>query len=437
MSFKYYIKLTIAFLIRFKIIISLGILIGIIIFTTTNTFLNSLSTGKKETIGITGRFRPDDLPQEILLLISQGLTHLDEGNLEPGLASSWESPDKGKTWIFKLNENIYWQDGTKLKSSDINYEFSDVSVERPDDSTIIFILHEGPYSPFPTVLTKPLFKKGLLGTGEWTVKKISIVNTFVQELILKKEKDTQIYKYFPTTDRTKLAYKLGQVDRIDNILDPSPFEKWNNSLIFSSIDVSQVITLFFNTSDEILSDKSIRQALIYAINKNSLGTRAETPINPYSWAYNPQVKAYDFDQERSKTIINQLPDEIKNKLEIKLVSTPSLLSTAEKISRDWEDVGIKNQIQVSSIIPSEFQVFLTIFDIPEDPDQYPIWHSTRIETNLSKLTNPRIDKLLEDGRIELEIEERRKIYLDFQRYLLEEAPAAFLYHPTYYSVERK
>ena len=53
-------------------------------------------------------------------------------------------------------------------------------------------------------------------------------------------------------------------------------------------------------------------------------------------------------------------------------------------------------------------------DIPKDPDQYSLWHSTQTSTNISHLKNARIDKLLEDGRTELDQEIRKKIYLDFR-----------------------
>jgi len=113
------------------------------------------------------------------------------------------------------------------------------------------------------------------------------------------------------------------------------------------------------------------------------------------------------------------------------------LTIADSISKNWHEVGVKSEVQVSSLIPQDYQCFLAILDIPHDPDQYSIWHSTQTQSNLSKYQNPRIDKLLEDGRIELNTEERKVIYLDFQRFLLEDAPAVFLYHPVVYSIERK
>ena len=66
-------------------------------------------------------------------------------------------------------------------------------------------------------------------------------------------------------------------------------------------------------------------------------------------------------------------------------------------------------------------------DIPKDPDQYSLWHSTQATTNISKYKNPRIDKLLE---IELSlIKIQGKNIFRFSKILVEDVPAIFLYHP--------
>jgi len=44
---------------------------------------------------------------------------------------------------------------------------------------------------------------------------------------------------------------------------------------------------------------------------------------------------------------------------------------------------------------------------------------------------------LEDGRKVYDTEERKKIYQDFQKYLVEEAPAVFLFYPELYTISRK
>ena len=171
--------------------------------------------------------------------------------------------------------------------------------------------------------------------------------------------------------------------------------------------------------------------MAYAINKKEIDeNRAISPISEDSWAFNPQVKPYTFDAAKAK-------EDIKEGTQITLTTSPLLLPVADKISKDWNASGIITNIQVLSTIPDNYQALLAIFDIPEDPDQYSIWHSTQTSTNITKYSNPRIDKLLEDGRTEINLEERRKIYLDFQRFLVEDSPAIFLYYPTTYSISRK
>jgi peptide/nickel transport system substrate-binding protein len=73
--------------------------------------------------------------------------------------------------------------------------------------------------------------------------------------------------------------------------------------------------------------------------------------------------------------------------------------------------------------------------LPYDPDMYTIWHSGQVN-NITHYKNVRIDKLLEDGRQATDENKRIQIYADVQKYLLDDAPAAFLYFPYSYTVSR-
>lgn len=434
---RYYWRLTIAFLSRFSGLIFLGAIFGIIIFGVLYSMIPRLDN-KTERIGITGRYQTDNIPRYILDMVGDGLVSIDEeGKPIPNLAKSWTVENDNKKWIFTISEDKYWQDGEKVTSSNVVYEFSDVEIERPDDNTIIFNLKD-PFAPFATVLSKPTFRKGLLGTDEWRVDDIRIIGNYVSEIRLADDNDNStIFKFYPTDEQTKLAFKMGHVDKLMDVLEPSPLDAWDTVQTDSNVDQSKVVTLFFNNTDPILSGKSFRQALIYAINKDDLnGERALSSISPSSWAYNPQVKSYSYNQERAKELLSDTPKELLEQ-PIKIVSSPIMLPTAEKISKHWEEIGVKSIVQVSSVVPEEFQVYLTIFDIPKDPDQYPFWHSTQENTNVSNYSSERIDKLLEDGRTEFDETKRKKIYLDFQRFLVEDSPAAFLFHPEVYTLSRK
>ncbi len=129
--------------------------------------------------------------------------------------------------------------------------------------------------------------------------------------------------------------------------------------------------------------------------------------------------------------------EVPESIEIELSTVPSLLPVAEKIKEDWEQLSFKTNIKVVNTLPENFEALLVTQEVPPDPDQYSSWHSTQIGTNISHYQSPKIDKLLEDGRKAKDQEKRKEIYFDFQRFLVEDTPAIFLFHPTLYTVSRK
>lgn len=438
-NLRYIFRLISAFVARFKALLAIGILLGIVFFFVLRFVLPIISQSGTERIGLTGRFTTTSLPRDILEMVGDGLTKLDaSGQVEPNLANFWETTDKGKTWIFTIKDGVLWQDGKKVTSASINYQFSDVTIDRPNDKTIIFKL-QTPYSAFPTVVSRPTFKKGLLGTGNWQVKKLSLNGAYVEQIALEnKGGEKVIYKFYPTEERTKLAFQLGEVNEVNDLINPKPLDSWKKLKVIPSPDTGVYVAVFFNTQDKVLAEKNVRQALSYAIDKDALGAlRAISPISADSWAYNPQVKPYTYDAQKAKEMIDEYKKSAKeDEIDIKLTTPSLLLPQAEKITKDWQAVGIKVDLQVFSGVPAEYQALLAIFDIPEDPDQYSIWHSTQTSTNITHYQNPRIDKLLEDGRSEVDTEARRKIYLDFQRFLVEDPPAAFLYYPTTYQIKR-
>ena len=438
LNLRFGLRVLSAFVSRFKFVLIIAIVLGGLFFILLKFISPILFAGATEKVGLTGRHSSANLPTSVLNLIGNGLTKLDEeGNATPDLAESWETPDGGKTWIFKLGKERLWHDGKKVVSTDIKYQFSDLSVETPDAETLIFKLQDA-YSAFPVVVSKPVFKKGLLGTGDYKVKKISISGSVVQSITMEgKSGDIKIFKFYPTEERAKLAYKLGEVNMLQNIINPSPFTEWPGSEVVGVPQKSEHVALFFNTSTLPLSEKNLRQALSYAIKKDFDAERAISPISVDSWAFNPQVKPYDYDLEKAKKIISELPNEITENLNITLSTSPVLLTQAETIVKDWQSAGVTAEVKVQSAIPQDYQALLVIFDIPEDPDQYSIWHSTQTSSNIARYQNPRIDKLLEDGRAIVNLDERRKIYLDFQRYLVEDAPAVFLYYPKAFTVQRR
>lgn len=436
-NLRYYYRLLAAFLSRFKALIIVGVLLGVALFFIFSFIVPRFMGFNTKRIALTGRFTTDTLPHKVLEKIGMGLTYVNSsGEVKPGIAKSWSTPDKGKTWEFKISDDVFWHDRTQVQSKQISYQFSDADVSFPDEKTVVFTL-QNPYSAFPAVVSRPVFKEGLLGTGEWKVKKLKILNGFVNELLLERNKDRIIYKFYPTDENAKLAFELGQVDIVEDLFDASPIDTWPKIKVSKKTDKGEYVAIFFNTADKLLADKTLRQALSYATNKKNLSeNRAIGPISDESWAFNSQIKPYSFDPDKARSMINGMNEEVKNNLSITLTVPPLLLKQAESVKTDWESVGVKTQVMVGTGIPGSYQAMMAIFDAPDDPDQYSVWHSTQTQTNITQYSNPRIDKLLEDGRTTVDINLRKQIYLDFQRFLLEDSPAIFLYYPTFTTISR-
>ncbi|MBI5356219.1 hypothetical protein HZB78_01235 [Candidatus Collierbacteria bacterium] len=417
--------------------IGLSIFSALIILKSLPKILSVLRPIRRtSTIALVGKVHTNELPAEILNKLSSGLTLIDEsGRAIPGLAKSWTVSDDGKSYIFTLNKTKVWHDGAIITSRDVNIAIDHVTTEILDDSSIKFILEE-PYAPFPTVLAKPLFKNRLTGTGESRLKKLNLNGEFVDSISIQNGSLTEIFKFYSSSADAITALKLGEVNEIRNLVSVDDIPKWSQVEIIPEKHSDRYLAVLFNTQDKFLGEKSVRQALSYAIqDKPQDEDRVISPISKLSWGYNPHVKPYDFDIHQAKDLLKSLPAET-DLAQLEITTFLPYLSDAEKIAADWAELGIKTSIKVTLVLPQEFQVLISGQIIPPDPDQYIFWHSTQ-STNLSKYTNPKVDKLLEDGRKTLDENKRQEIYRDFQRFLLEDPPAVFIRDITTYAVRRK
>ncbi len=397
-----------------------------------------LSGPKMQRVAIVGRYTENNLPPEIKNKISIGFTALlPSGEASSSIASSWELDSSGLNYLFHINKQFYWHDGSKLSVSEINYKLKSVSFSYPDNNTVRVSLKDQ-FSPLPTNLSSPLIKPGFIGLGAYKVIKTSFSNEYLSEITLQPLRSNLpaiIYKMYPTLNDAILAFKLGEVDRLENITSSNDLLYWKNLKITRSPQYNKLTLVYFNLNNSWFKEKEVRQALTYAIPPFDNFEKAYTSISPLSWAYTKKIRLYKYDPEISQKILSK--NEISSSSSVITLSTySSLLNTAQSIADSWNKVGVKTKIKIEPGISSDYQVFLLTLSIPADPDQYQFWQTKQENTNIGNYTNLKIDKLLEDGRKTQDIEKRKKIYADFQRYLVDDAPVIFLYHPNLYTIEK-
>jgi peptide/nickel transport system substrate-binding protein len=129
-------------------------------------------------------------------------------------------------------------------------------------------------------------------------------------------------------------------------------------------------------------------------------------------------------------------------LHLSTVEDPTLIAVAEKIKKQWGEIGIGLEIEVFSsselqqdiIKNRNYEILLFGEVLTAVIDPFPFWHSSQTKDpglNLSAYENSAVDKLLEKARIATDEEERAEKYELLQSIIIEQAPAVFLYTPDY------
>lgn len=417
-----------------------GLIIFVILFYTSSIIIKLIPIQKNTTTGVAGLYTTDSLPSFILNQVAQGLTVVDDhGDVKPGLAKSWEIKNKGREYIFHLDTSKHFTDGKPFTSQDVNYNFADVKVSRPNPATIVFDLHQD-YSPFLVTVSRPILKNSSIGTGDYKITNLQTNGSFLQTLTLVSKTDrfkTEKYVFYSTQDVLKKAFLLGEINSITMLPDiddsTANFKTFPNVMITKYTEYSHLVTLFYNTQDSVLSDNQVRSALSYAVrNTFSEGERAYLPYPPNVWYFDSTIIPKTQDFTHAKLLIAASNQKIPT-LDLKTQSEYD--GTARELAADFKKIGINTKIEDVDSIPGQFQMYLGVITLPKDPDQYALWHEKE-PNNLSLLIDKRIDKYLEDGRQTLDQNQRKSIYDDFQKYLIDRAPATFLYFPYEYTVTR-
>jgi len=432
------------------------------------TFIRLLDQKPRYFVGLIGEYSLENLPPEVLDLISTGLTTINEdGTVNPSVAERWIIEQDGTSYRFVLKKDLEWQDGKQFQPEDINYNFKDVEVITTQND-IVFNLPDQ-FVPFPSVVAEPLIRyvnqpylRFLertipVGLSNYRVVDYNQRNQLLEEMIVDHPQRRFIFRMYQTESEAIEAFKLGEIDNIPELAQQPNLEKWQTVTIQPQLQTNQYLAVFFNNNRPIFN-KNVRQGLAYGLQKPQDETRAVSPISKNSWVYLNSAKDYAYDVSRGiERLLAEIPPQ---KIEFSLVTTPTFQSTASEIKTAWEEMGnqaitacqsnediedktvcVNLDITVNVTVrnfpdTNDYDALLIGQQVPADPDQYYLWHSEQ-PTNFTNYKNTRIDALLERGRTTADADERRAIYQEFQQFFLEDAPAIFLRYITTYTLTRE
>lgn len=467
---KYYWYLT-AFVKKYGLLFLITLILGILLFSFVIPWaVKELRSQQAHYLGLVGQYSLERLPDQIANQLSVGLTSLNpDGSVAPLLAERWSIEQEGGAYRFAIREGLRWQDGEEFKTEEVNYRLPAVEIiTTPRD--IVFRLPT-PFSPFPSILTTPLFKPGKLqhwrffnrptviglNSAHIVDYRTRLASNILEEITIQDGNERWVYRFYLSEAEAINAFKRGEVDSVPNLAKIWPIMEWPQTITTARLHPDQYSAIFFNHQDARFS-KNIRQALAYSLTKPPPEKRALGPISSLSWAYLPGGKSYEKDLERA--IERLLADPPREPLHFSLTTTSLFETQAEQIKQEWEELGrlAQERCQTGSEISdktlcenlklrvdlritnfpdtSDFETLLIGMTAPADPDQYQLWHSEQ-PTNFSHYKNTRIDNLLEKGRQTYEKTERITYYQEFQQFLLEDVAAIFMEQLTSYDIRRK
>lgn len=443
--------------------------------------------------------------------VFNGLVRYDRNlKLEGELAESWEVSPDGRKITFHLRKGVTWHDGKPFTSEDVMFtyrrmidpntptayaeDFKQVTrASNPDPYTFV-VEYEKPFAPalaswgmhvlpkhlletYPDISRSPLNKKPV-GTGpfrfvEWKTGEKTVFEANPDYFEGRPYLSRVITRVIPDPATMFLELKSGGIDMMG--LTPLQYTRQTKTEEFrKSFNKYRYLSfgytyLGFRLSHPLFSDRRVRQAFAYAVNKKEiidgvlfgLGREATGPYKPGTWAHNPDVKRYPYDPERAKALLAEAGwkdadgEGVLEKGGRKFAFTvltnagnESRAKTAAIIQQNLAAVGIRMEIRTlewSAFINEfvdkrKFDAVILGWSISQDPDQYDIWSSKKTgpkELNFVGFADAEVDRLLEGGRRTFDIEKRRKAYFRIQEILAEEQPYVFLYYPDSLPVVQK
>ncbi len=424
----------------------------------------------------------DSFSSTAIVQIYDCLVDLDtEMNIVPGIATEWYQVDD-TTWEFKLREGVKFHNGDELKASDVKFTFdrhidpetaapaafmlsSLESVEIIDDYTVRFHTTE-PCASLPYNLTHDdmaiLSEKAVteagdaygenpVGTGpfkfvSWTKNQEMVLERFDDYYQGPAALSKIVIRIIPESATAIAELKTGGVDIVLNLSSQyaSQFSE-GSGLVLEQFPVFTAVYLSFDMRQEPFDNVLVRQAINYAIDKESIikmayGGYAEElvgPLPPQVHGASQDLEGYTYDVEKAKELLTEAgyPDGFSTTLYVDTDEVNNKVATV--IQSQLKEINIDVQLQVlewGAFLEQTAQglpMFLlswTTVTADADNGMYALFHSSAqgSQGNRTFYANERVDELLDSARAEFDEEARLAMYAEASQIIVDDAAWASL-----------
>ncbi|MDR3736961.1 MAG: ABC transporter substrate-binding protein [Acidobacteriaceae bacterium] len=433
------------------------------------------------------RVGTDGQSQHIDQLLFDGLVARDASfRFTPALAERWEQPDP-RTYIFHLRAGVRFHDGRPLTARDVVWTIDSMrngavitpkaatyaavdSVVAQDARTVVFHLNKPDNFLLTNLSTGAMgivpegsgreFWRHPVGTGPFRF----VSQQIDQDVVI--ERNTASWRVVPRIERVRFAVVpdaitqalelekgSGDVEVNSLPMDALPELARRRDLAIDAQPGTQIQYIAFNLRDPVLRDVRVRQAIAFAIDRdtiirNLLGSHARPAASllPAShWAWTGDVARYDYDPARAEQLLESAgylrgADGVRLRLSFKMSTDEDTRLLATVLQQQLARVGIALDLRsnefatfYSDVTRGAFQMYsLRWIGGNEQPDIFSYAFSTARFSpkgaNRGHYSNPRVDALLDDAAASTDSARRRADYLHVQQTLAQELPAINLWY---------
>jgi peptide/nickel transport system substrate-binding protein len=441
----------------------------------------------------------DSISGEISQWIFNGLFKYDkDGNIITDLAKSYyfKTPT---TLIVKLKQDVKWHDGVSFNADDVIFTYNSIispkvftsiksnfdiikSVKKINQFTLK-IEYKKPYFKALEIwligllpkhilkneknLMTSRFNKHPIGTGPYKLKTLNISSNIIltsndNYFQSKPNIDTISYKFIPDTTTSFYTLKQKKLDlsgltpiQIDRQID----NKFKDTFTIFEKPSFSYEYMGFNLTSKKFKDLKIRKALSLAIDRQEIidilffghGKICTGPFLPNTFAFNKDIKAPTKNIKKAKKLLQQMGYDKKHPFEFQVITNANnslRVNAAQIIQYQLQKIGVKMKIRIMEwqaflntiVTPRNFDAIILGWGLSLMPDAKPLWHSSSDKKggfNLVGYYNHRVDKLIEQGEIEIDKIKLSKIYKKIFQLISDDLPYLFLYIPNSITVINK
>ena len=408
----------------------------------------------------------------------------EKTNIVPALAERWELQDGGKTYVFHLRPNVKFHNGQPMTADDVKYSvdrvldpktaspwrswFDLVQEVRVIDPLTVQLNLKDPYpgllGSFAGMRASGIMPKGLAERENLKIKGIGtgpfkLVEFVPQDHITYARHadywdkplpylDGMIFKVL-TEDNTRVAaLRAGQIQYTH--LEPQGTEQLKGvpGIAVLKSPNAWVSLHYINVSRKPLSDPRVRKAMRMAVDTNEVIQKAvfgqgvpsgPVPTGYGDWYLDPRTLPYlRPDIEAAKKLLAEAGYPAGFKIEIKCSPQyPEFVATTLVIQESLKKIGVDVQVvqqEWGTFVKdhnTELQtkgreggdIFASANTFRPDPDGYlyPYFHSAG-GLNDGGFHDPKLDPLMKQARSIANHDQRKSLYREIQRAVLDESP---------------